>query len=184
VRLLHGAPCPVAVAPRGLADAGQWRPATIGVAYDGTPEARAALEEARHLALDARATVIVIAVAELISSPHETGDPDTLRRASHERAQEWLHEARRALCNDFTVVTQLGVGQPGHELEAASARLDLLVLGSRGYGPLRRVLLGSISSQLVERCPCPLIVVPRGSQLSEAGRDEAAGAAAMRHSFA
>ena len=42
-RLLHGSPCPVAIAPRGLADAGAWRPAVIGVAYDGSPEAHAEL---------------------------------------------------------------------------------------------------------------------------------------------
>lgn len=178
VRLLHGAPCPVAVAPRGLADAGRWTPAIIGIAYDGSPEAHAALEEARSLALDARATLKVIAVAEFISSPHETVDPDTFRLASEERAQEWLHEAGRALRGDFTVVTQLAVGEPGHELEVVSAGLDLLVLGSRGYGPLRRVLLGSISSRLVERCRCPVIVAPRGSDVSEAPRNEAVGAAA------
>lgn len=39
--------------------------------------------------------------------------------------------------------------------------VDLLCLGSRGYGPLRRVLLGSVSSKLVATAPCPLLVVPR-----------------------
>jgi nucleotide-binding universal stress UspA family protein len=177
VRLLHGSSCPVGVAPRGLADAGQWSPATVGIAYDGTPEARAALEEARRVALDARLTVKVISIAEVISSPHETVDPDTFRLASEERAQEWLHEARVALHDDFTVVTKLAVGDPERELEAASVGLDLLVLGSRGYGPVRRVLLGSVSSHLVEHCSCPLIVVPRGSNVTGAPRDEAVGAA-------
>jgi len=177
-RLLHGSPCPVAVAPRGLADAGQWRPATVGIAYDGTPEARAALEEARQVARAARATLKVVAVADVISSPHETVDLDTFRLASEERAQEWLHEARGALHDDFTVVTELATGEPGHELEAASERLDLLVLGSRGYGPLRRVVLGSVSSHLVEHCRCPLIVVPRGAEVARVPREEAAGAAA------
>jgi nucleotide-binding universal stress UspA family protein len=178
VRLLHGAPCPVAVAPRGLAETGQWRPELVGIAYDDTPEARAALEEARQVALNARATLKVIAIAEVLSSPQETVDPDTFGLASRERAHDWLHEARGALRDDFTVVTELAVGEPGRELEAASDRLDLLVLGSRGYGPLRRVLLGSISSYLVERCRCPVIVVPRGSEVPAAPRDEAVGAGA------
>jgi nucleotide-binding universal stress UspA family protein len=45
---------------------------------------------------------------------------------------------------------------------AADAPGALLVLGSRGYGPLRRVLLGSVSTALVRSAPCPLIVTPRG----------------------
>jgi nucleotide-binding universal stress UspA family protein len=165
-RLLHGSPCPVAVAPRGLADAGEWRPAVIGVAYDGSREAHAALEQARHLAATARATLKVIAVAELMSSAEEAIDPETLRQVSQKLAHEWLREASDVLRDETTVVTQLAVGEPGPELLTISEGLDLLVLGSRGYGPLRRVLLGSVSSYLVERCRCPVIVAPRGSLVS------------------
>jgi nucleotide-binding universal stress UspA family protein len=39
---------------------------------------------------------------------------------------------------------------------------DLLVCGSRAYGPLRRVLLGGVSSRLLRRSALPLLVVPRG----------------------
>jgi nucleotide-binding universal stress UspA family protein len=54
------------------------------------------------------------------------------------------------------------VGDPVRALETeAHEGLDLLVLGSRGFGPLRRVLLGSVSSQLVRLAPCPVLVVPR-----------------------
>jgi nucleotide-binding universal stress UspA family protein len=38
---------------------------------------------------------------------------------------------------------------------------DLLVCGSRGYGPVRRVLLGGVSRQLVRRAACPVVIVPR-----------------------
>ena len=47
-------------------------------------------------------------------------------------------------------------------LAAASGDLDLLVCGSRGYGPVRRVLLGSVSRRLSHEARCPLIVLPRG----------------------
>jgi nucleotide-binding universal stress UspA family protein len=40
---------------------------------------------------------------------------------------------------------------------------DLLVCGSRGCGPLRRVLLGGVSSRLLRRAACPLMVIPRGT---------------------
>src|SRR5688500_16719572 len=46
VRLLHVAPCPVAIAPRGFADVAEWRPKIVGAAYDGSREAQSALETA------------------------------------------------------------------------------------------------------------------------------------------
>jgi nucleotide-binding universal stress UspA family protein len=51
-------------------------------------------------------------------------------------------------------------------LAGESAGLDLLVVGSRGYGPLRAVLLGSVSSALVRSAQSPLVVVPRGADRS------------------
>jgi nucleotide-binding universal stress UspA family protein len=46
---------------------------------------------------------------------------------------------------------------------APGAGSDLLAVGSRGYGPLRAVLLGSVSSALVRSAASPLVVVPRGA---------------------
>jgi nucleotide-binding universal stress UspA family protein len=179
-RLLHGSPCPVAVASRGLADAGEWRPAVIGVAYDGSPEAHAALEHARYLARAAQATLKVIAVAELMSTAQEAIDPEVFRQASRKRARELLGEASHVLREEFTVVTQMAEGEPGRELLTISENLDLLVLGSRGYGPLRRVLLGSVSSYLIEHCRCAVIVTPRGSLVPAGPGDHAEEAATAR----
>ena len=39
--------------------------------------------------------------------------------------------------------------------------VDLLVLGSRGYGPVTRVLVGSVSRRAAQEAPCPVLVVPR-----------------------
>lgn len=54
-RLLHGAPCAVAVAPAGAREAGSFR--HVGIAYDGTPEARAALAAGYALAAGDHAAV-------------------------------------------------------------------------------------------------------------------------------
>jgi nucleotide-binding universal stress UspA family protein len=51
-------------------------------------------------------------------------------------------------------------------LVKASEQLDLLVLGSRAYGPLRSVLLGSVSRRVTAGAHCPVIVVPRGVKAS------------------
>ncbi|HEX7609452.1 MAG TPA: universal stress protein [Solirubrobacteraceae bacterium] len=57
---------------------------------------------------------------------------------------------------------EIVAGETVAALEKQSERLDLLVLGSRGYGPLARVLLGSVSRKLANRAHCPVLVVPRG----------------------
>jgi nucleotide-binding universal stress UspA family protein len=52
-------------------------------------------------------------------------------------------------------------GDPAEELAAMAEHLDLLVVGSRAYGPSGRLLSGRTSTQLARRAPCPLLVVPR-----------------------
>jgi nucleotide-binding universal stress UspA family protein len=56
------------------------------------------------------------------------------------------------------------VGPAGAELAAVSRDADLLVCGSRGYGALRAVALGSVSRALVNEAACPVLVMPRGSE--------------------
>jgi nucleotide-binding universal stress UspA family protein len=69
-------------------------------------------------------------------------------------------------------------GDPVLCLAEASAGLDLLVVGSRRYGPLKRALVGAVSSALVEHAHCPVLIVPRGVHVAEAAV-EAAGAVAQ-----
>ncbi len=53
-------------------------------------------------------------------------------------------------------------GEPAATLTAQSGQLGLLVLGSHAYGSLHRALFGQLSTQLLLRAACPLIVVPAG----------------------
>jgi nucleotide-binding universal stress UspA family protein len=58
-------------------------------------------------------------------------------------------------------------------LAEASADVDLMVVGSRGHGALRRTLLGSTARRLVSGARSPLLVVPRGTAMDPLGlRDE------------
>ncbi len=52
-------------------------------------------------------------------------------------------------------------GDAAKELVERSRELDLLVVGSRGYGPVRHALLGSVTQKLMESAACPVLVVPR-----------------------
>jgi nucleotide-binding universal stress UspA family protein len=46
-------------------------------------------------------------------------------------------------------------------LELARASVDLLLVDSRAYGPVRRALVGNVSSTVVRHAPCPVLVTPR-----------------------
>jgi hypothetical protein len=62
----------------------------------------------------------------------------------------------------MVVETKIVGGDTIAALVEQSARMDLLVLGSRGYGPVKRVLLGSVSRRLVNGARCPVLIVPPG----------------------
>jgi nucleotide-binding universal stress UspA family protein len=90
--------------------------------------------------------------------------------------------ARRAvegLGDDIEIEVDAPIGDPAEERVDISHFLDLLVCGSRGYGPLRAVLLGSVSRHVVAESHCPALVLPRGVESAlDALLAEAPGAAA------
>lgn len=157
--LLPGAPCAVLVAPRGYAAESHKAFGLIAIAYDGTPEAKAALCQAETIAraTDAELRVMVV-VAPPVASPGMRGyippeppNPDAIAA-----------EAIRSIDPELSVESKLLEGSPARTLaEACTDGVDLVVAGSRGYGPLMRVLLGSVSGRLVHEAPCPVLVVPR-----------------------
>ena len=166
-RLLQGAPCEVAIAPRGYAAAAPEALRDVGVAFDGGPESRAALAVGAGLARDAGARLHAITVL----NPHVSAL--TPRPMAAIEISEYLAGGRQRLIETLgQAVAELdrvdAVAEPldGDEVDALAARaaeLDLLVVGSRSYGPLRRLLLGSVSTPLVRRAPGPLLLVPRGA---------------------
>ena len=66
----------------------------------------------------------------------------------------------RALAGAKAELVELD-GDPAIALAAASCDLDLLIVGSRSYGPLGAVLLGAVTRRLVRAAECPVMVVPR-----------------------
>ena len=67
------------------------------------------------------------------------------------------------------------IGTPTEELVGLSQHVDMLFVGSRAWGPVRRILLGSTAAGLSRRSACPLIVVPRGAGTGGAGATSAEG---------
>jgi nucleotide-binding universal stress UspA family protein len=168
--VLHGAPCPVAIAPSGYASAPV---ATIGVAHDGSAEADVALTVAVLLARRHGARLRVLRVV----------DTTVPGMGLYPIALDWEHlladqrdDDQRALdelvahLDDIAVEARAEIGTPRELLAALGAEVDLLASGSRGWGPIGRVVVGSTSRFLIQHAACPVVVVPRGA--TAAGDDD------------
>jgi nucleotide-binding universal stress UspA family protein len=165
-RLLHGSPCPVAIVPSGYSAADPVR--TIGVGYDGSDESEAALAAACELARRFGASLRVIHVYDVnhLGNPAYMGVPgDTDVHEDFERTQrESLDEVVAALPPEVSAEAVFVAGAAGTKLAAQSGHVDLMVAGSRGYGPRAAVLLGGVTHTLIRKAACPVVLLPRGAR--------------------
>lgn len=166
-QVIHGAACAVAFAAHGIAAAAEpfaLRHVVAGV--DRSPEARAALAFARSLAEAAGARLTAVAVVDdrLPATVAPAGMAaelvqwDELVDANREGAERLLAELSEQVPG---LATELRVGEPSEELAAVAEGADLLVLGSRRWGPLSRLVIGSTGEELAREAPCSLLLVPR-----------------------
>ncbi len=170
-RLLHGSSCAVAIAPHGYATH-EHRIATIGVGYDASEASAAALAAACLLARRFGAALRVIHAfdASHVGRPALMSGPAwASMRDEHGAAQrEELERAVEALPDDVDGEARFVVGNPSEELARQSEDADVIVVGSRGHGPLAAVVLGGVTHGLLRAAACPVIVLPRGA---DAGSD-------------
>jgi nucleotide-binding universal stress UspA family protein len=179
-RMVHGAPCAVALAPAGYADRPQHARRRVGVGFADTVEGSAAISLAQQIAACAQGDLCVIACAGLSPTlaAYASASPE-LPRAEAEIEAEMRMSAERAIAElapDQRAVLEVRRGDPCRLLIEASQSLDLLVLGSRAYGPLRHALLGSVSAGVMRGAQCPVLVSPRGTAHAEAARAHSADA--------
>lgn len=165
-RLLQGSAWPVAVAPRGLREDPPPALRTIAVAFLDTPEAHEALDFAAALAQRSGARLRLLSVlpsrAEVFAPVVGRDAEAAFASRAREVFQAALDHALAGLGGRVEATGELLEGDVVDALATLDRRdADLLVCGSRGYGPIRRVLLGGVSSRLLRRAACPLLVVPR-----------------------
>ena len=167
-QLLSHSECALAVAPRGLHKHSDLRFAAIGVGYDGEPESQAALALGCTIAAAAGAELHVCAVVD--DRPPSVGwAPIGLgqvlgdwRDAVQENVSALREQARDAVSEtSATVEIDAVTGRPASALLVLAERVDLLVIGSRRWGPASRVLLGSTGEALMHEAACPVVAVPR-----------------------
>ena len=155
---LNGSPCAIALAPAGHSQ----RPVLmreIGVGYDGSPESRHALEVARALAAQHHAKLSAFEAVSI---------PTYAFTAGSVPVGDWIgglvQDARDRIAALGDVEPHAVYGQPAEELAMYSASIDLLVVGSRGYGPIGRLVHGSTTQQLARLARCPVLALTRAAR--------------------
>lgn len=137
----------------------------IAVGVDGLPTGEPALAFAFEEAARRKTRLRVVHVW---SDPATTGpggmtplvyDPDTVV-AEHTRRLNHVLTAWRDEYPEVDVVIEIVHGRPVRILSGVSARSDLLVVGTRGHGGFKGLILGSVSHGLLHHAHCPLAVVP------------------------
>jgi nucleotide-binding universal stress UspA family protein len=138
----------------------------ITVGMDGSDYSRKALEWAVREA-GVRGTSLTVVAVHPVPRNHWTGDPETyptdapetekVRQAAEEAVQKAVGQVGEPGPTSVTVRAVTGV--PAQELVAASAGTDLLVVGERGGGGWAKMLLGSVTSQVVSHAESPVVVI-------------------------
>jgi nucleotide-binding universal stress UspA family protein len=156
VATMNGSPCSVAIAPAAYEDHLSTL-TRLGVGEHPSPEGALALEAALALAEQLGAVIRVRSIVSLQDLPPGEIDPPDWPKTTERLIQEAKDRLERVPGIDGDVI----YGDPSDELLRLSEDVDLMVVGSRGQGPLGRLMNGSTSNYLAQRVHCPLLVVPR-----------------------
>ena len=138
------------------------KPVVVGV--DGGPDSVRALEWAAEYARDVKAPLIALTAYEPtpIAGPYAMAgweNPETLE----ENARSMLGDVVRDTLGENAEVSQYVLrGHPAEAIVAASKDARLIVVGSRGRGGFKGLLLGSVSQHVVPHALCPVVVLPHG----------------------
>jgi nucleotide-binding universal stress UspA family protein len=141
----------------------------ITLGLDGSDHSQQALTWAVKEAGIRHAPLTVLAVHE-VAGNHWTGNPMTfpadqpetekIRQAAEEAAQKAVSQVGGP--GPASVTVRAVSGLAAQELINASADADLIVVGSRGGGGFAKLMLGSVSHQVVSHASCPVVIIPAG----------------------
>ena len=137
--------------------------AQIVVGVDGSASA---LHATRWAAREAARRDAVLRLVHVLTRRLLLPDEDMYERERAERGRAWLaaaHAAAQDVAPNVAVVTDLRSGQPAEDLVDETDHADLVVVGSRGLGGFRSLLLGSVANALTAHGHCPVVVLRAGT---------------------
>jgi nucleotide-binding universal stress UspA family protein len=145
-------PCPMALVPEPPPDIPTDAPVVVGV--DGSASSLAAIDVAFAEADAAKTDLVAVEVRR----PRDAAWPEFLEDTELHLSE--LLSGHRERYPDTAVRHEILTGEPALMLASAARHARCLVVGSRGRGGFRGMLLGSTSRALVHHTACPLVVVP------------------------
>jgi nucleotide-binding universal stress UspA family protein len=158
-QLAEHAPCPVTIV-RHTAPVPPVRLETIVAGTDGSEDAARGLRYAADVAAKARAELVIAHATGPGDVVHPWGvQPQVDLDVRRERVEEWCAPLR-ATGVDYEVVLVEGDARTALLDLARDRSADLLVIGSRGHGPVGRLLLGSVATSLAQHSELPVTIVP------------------------
>ena len=145
---------------------------TIVVGVDGSEGGAAALEFAAGEAAFRGARLRIVSAWQVPASayggefaiPMDVAEWDAFRVHAQHVADEALAQVKK-LQQSLEPEVQVAQGQPADVLLAQSADATLVVVGRRGLGGFRSLLLGSVSHQVVQHATCPVVVVNQPAEI-------------------
>jgi nucleotide-binding universal stress UspA family protein len=147
------------------------------LATDGSTPAETALELARSITWPAGSTIRIVSVIEPVEAILSAAWTPALAADIEQQAEELLasaevvleHAARQLAGSGVTVEREMFRGRAGSCIVEDATRFgaDLIIIGSRGHGSIGSMLLGSVSAEVADHAPCPVLVAraPRMTRL-------------------
>ena len=135
---------------------------TIVVPTDGSENAKRALEHALAVADRNHAELIIVHVANIVSAISNFDQtPISGGYVSEQIGKEILNDVVKEIPTGVKVKSVFEVGSPGPALLAVAKKYnaDLIVMGSRGLGPLKGLFMGSVSSYVTSHSTCPVLII-------------------------
>jgi len=148
--------------------------AGIIVGVDGSDHSRRALAWAMHEAVKHRLPLTVVSIHPPPARPatsiywgvHSYPEDNFDEQLARAAVQEFVDKAAGEIGEAPEITVSIGTGDAAEELVKASQDADMLVVGSRGGGGFARLLMGSVSSQVVHHALCPVVVIRAPRQAS------------------
>jgi nucleotide-binding universal stress UspA family protein len=143
------------------------------LAIDGSDASMSAVAATAALPMPDGTTVEIVSVVPDSIAPEGSVWPNVIRvdppadrdRILDDVAQRLLDVGGRIRVGDRTVQVRVLEGRPATEIVGEATRFgaDLIVIGARGLSTVRRLLVGSVSSEVVDHAPCPVLVARRAA---------------------
>lgn len=136
------------------------------LATDFSPAADAALIQALELAVALRCDLEIfhvhpVSVTPVVPALELASIPPSAKEIA-EGEMQLAERVAQAKAAGVACEGQTAFGSAPEEVatRAAATRPRFIVVGTHGHSPVRRALLGSVAERIVERAPCPVLVVP------------------------